>query len=76
MNRAVQPSTYKSLEEVPATFGPMELAGIMGISRNKAYELVNTPGFPKMRVGRRIVISKKHFFAWLDVKIQEPEEPF
>jgi len=53
----------------------VELAGIMGISRNKAYDLANAPDFPKMRIGRRIVISKKHFVAWLDEKMQA-QEPF
>ena len=38
---------YKNLEELPVTFGPMEVAGILGISRNKAYELVNQSDFPK-----------------------------
>ena len=70
MNKTIQLTAYKCLEELPATFGPTELAGIMGISRNKAYDLTNTPDFPKLRVGRRIVISKKHFTAWLDEKMQ------
>ena len=29
---------YTLLEDIPITFGPLELAGIMGISRNKAYD--------------------------------------
>ena len=39
---------------------------IMGISRASAYELVHTPGFPVVRSGRLIKISKKAFFNWLD----------
>ena len=70
MNGAIQTTAYKSLEDIPATFGPLELAGIMGISRNKAYDLVNEPDFPKIRLGRRIVISKRHFITWLDHKMQ------
>ena len=52
---------YKSLDEIPVTFGPAELASILGISRNKAYELTNRPGFPKYRLGKKIIISKKQF---------------
>ena len=70
MNKTIQPTAYKCLEDIPTTFGPAELAGIMGISRNKAYDLANAPDFPKLRVGRRIIISKKHFAAWLDEKMQ------
>ena len=56
----------KSLDEIPVTFGPAELASILGISRNKAYELTNRPGFPKYRLGKKIIISKKHFIEWMD----------
>ena len=75
MNKPIQPTVYRCLEDIPATFGPMDLAKIMGISRNKAYDLANAPDFPKMRIGRRIVISKKHFTAWLDEQMRV-EEPF
>ena len=63
---------YTLFEDIPITFGPLELASIMGISRNKTYELVSEPDFPKIRLGRRIVISKRHFIAWLDEKMQIP----
>lgn len=62
---------YKNIEDLPVTFGPAELADILGISRNKAYELVNQPNFPKYRVGRKIVISKKHFIKWMDAHFSD-----
>ena len=43
-----------------------DIQHIMGISRASAYELVHTPGFPAVRSGRLIKISKKAFFNWLD----------
>ncbi len=57
---------YKNIDDLPITFGPSEVSNILGISRNKAYALVNRPDFPKYRIGRRIVISKKHFVEWMD----------
>lgn len=57
---------YKNFDELPITFGPTELASILGISRNKAYELANRSDFPKFKMGRRIIISKKHFVEWMD----------
>jgi len=65
---------YKNIEDVPITFGPVELAKILGISRTKAYELVNRPDFPKYRVGKKIVISKKHFIAWMDKNFSDTNE--
>ncbi len=59
---------YKSMDDLPITFGPAELSTILGISRNKAYELANRTDFPKYRVGKKIIISKKHFIAWMDAQ--------
>ena len=38
---------YKDIEDIPLTFGPHELSKILGISKNKAYEVVNRHDFPK-----------------------------
>ena len=45
---------------------PLILDVTVVISRASAYELVHTPGFPVVRSGRLIKISKKAFFNWLD----------
>ena len=62
---------YKNVDELPVTFGPTELMKIFGVSRNKAYELVNSSDFPKFKMGRRIIISKKHFLLWLDNRFSD-----
>jgi hypothetical protein len=74
MNTSEKNASYKRLEDVPITFGPLELAKIMGISKNKAYNLANSPGFPKIKVGKRTVISKTHFLAWLDNMMKMAED--
>lgn len=53
------------------TIGVDELATEMGISRPKAYELVNSDGFPIIRVGRRIRIPVSAFEHWLEVQASE-----
>jgi hypothetical protein len=62
---------YKSVDDLPITFGPAELSAILGISRNKAYEIANRIDFPKYRVGKKIIISKKHFIAWMDTQFSD-----
>ena len=62
---------YKNLDDLPITFGPAELSTILGISRNKAYELANRTDFPKYRVGKKIIISKKYFITWMDAHFGE-----
>ena len=62
---------YKSVDDLPITFGPAELSAILGISRNKSYEIANRIDFPKYRVGKKIIISKKHFIAWMDTQFSD-----
>ncbi len=64
---------YKNLDDIPLVFGPQELAKILGISRSKAYELVNQSDFPRYRYGRRIIIQKDHFIKWLNEHMVDTE---
>lgn len=43
-----------------------ELAALLNIGRNKAYELTKTQGFPAIRFGRRVVIPLEGLRKWLD----------
>ena len=42
-----------------------EMAAAIGISRPKAYELVNSEGFPVIRIGRRIRIPVSSLEEWI-----------
>ena len=44
----------------------LDIAAVLGISRNTAYELVHSKDFPAFRVGKQYRISKTRFLAWLD----------
>lgn len=48
--------TYK-IEELPA---------VLKIGRDKAYQLANSPGFPAIRLGKRILVSKIALEKWLE----------
>lgn len=43
-----------------------EMAKMLGISKPKAYELANRADFPKITLGRRIIIPVETFMKWLD----------
>ena len=47
------------------TMSVQELSAQMGISLPKAYELVETPGVPTIRIGTRILIPVDAYKAWL-----------
>lgn len=57
---------WNDYDALPLILDVTDIQHIMGISRASAYELVHTPGFPAVRSGRLIKISKKAFFNWLD----------
>ena len=48
-----------------------EVADSLGICMPTAYGLINRPDFPKIRVGRRILIPREAFTRWLNEKAGE-----
>lgn len=53
-------------ESLSMVLTPLDIAAVLGISRNTAYELVHSKDFPAFRVGKQYRISKTKFLAWLD----------
>jgi excisionase family DNA binding protein len=50
----------------PAVYSVPEVAALLEINLPKAYELARQPGFPAIRIGRRIVVPKEAFHRWLE----------
>jgi excisionase family DNA binding protein len=65
MNRKL----YKTVDELPACLKVSDVASVLNISRQKAYELVKVKGFPHVMVGTRIVVPKTAFLNWLDMQV-------
>ena len=42
------------------------MAAFLGISRVGAYNLCHAKGFPSVRIGKRILIPRDRFLAWLN----------
>ena len=57
---------WNDYDLLPLILDVTDIQHIMGISRASAYKLVHTPGFPAVRSGRLIKISKKTIFKWLE----------
>lgn len=47
-----------------------EVSMLLGISRTKAYDLTHQEGFPKIELGRRVVVPCKEFEEWLSSQVQ------
>jgi excisionase family DNA binding protein len=52
-----------------------EAAGMLGISRGLAYELVARGELPSLRLGRRIVVPRRALEALLEAGVAEPVDP-
>lgn len=57
---------YSKADMLPLVLTPLDIAEILGISRNTAYELIHSDGFPIFRVGKQYRIGRKQFLTWLD----------
>lgn len=44
-----------------------EMAKILKISRSKAYTLIKEKGFPIIKIGKCIRISRNSVFSWLNI---------
>ena len=56
----------KKLNEMPDVMTVMDVAAVMRISRNTAYELMHREGFPKVVVGKQYRVPKARFADWLN----------
>jgi excisionase family DNA binding protein len=61
----------KAIYVYGAGFMATEVAKVLGISRTRSYELVNEKGFPKIKIGTRIVVPKDEFKLWIQKQIKK-----
>ena len=48
---------YKSYDELPLMLSVHDVAEVLGISKSSAYVLVKEKGFPKLKIGARVVVT-------------------
>ena len=58
--------TYKNYDELPLMLNVVQVAAVLGISRARAYELVNSEGLPTLKIGSRLVVPKDKLREWID----------
>lgn len=56
---------YCNWEEVPLVLSAKDVKKIMGFSKGKTYELMNSESFPTLFVNKRMVVTKEAFMQWL-----------
>jgi excisionase family DNA binding protein len=48
-----------------------EFAKIIKVNTNRAYEIAKRPGFPSLRLGKRLVILRDGLDKWLESETQK-----
>lgn len=55
--------------DLPIIMTPKDISDILGISRNKTYEILHSKDFPAFKFGKQYRVHRSKFLMWLkDVK--------
>lgn len=55
-----------SYNQLPLTLCAEHISQILGISRSATYTLLRSKGFPTIYIGKRMVVPKDKFIAWIE----------
>lgn len=55
-----------SVEQLPLVLQAKDIQAILGISKGKTYELMNSRDFPTVFLNKRMVVPRDAFFKWLN----------
>ncbi len=61
-------TTYTDFDQLPLSLKADDISAVLGISRNNAYDLMKAPGFPTIRIGKRMLAPRHKFLAWVDAQ--------
>ena len=59
-------SIYQSYDDLPLFLNAELVAKALGVAPSSAYELMHEKGFPVIRVGNRLIVTKEKFREWVD----------
>ena len=57
---------YVNYEQLPLMLNAEDIKDVMNISRAGAYQLMHREDFPKIIIGKRIVVPRDKFLEWLE----------
>lgn len=56
----------QSWKMLPLILDAKNVQNLLGISKGKTYELMNSMDFPTIYLGKRMVVSRDSFLEWLE----------
>ena len=66
-------SMATQFDQLPLMLNAQQIAETPGLSRAGAYELLHSKGFPTLKVGKRLMVSKENFISWINRNSQSEE---
>lgn len=57
---------YNNIEDLPLGLTVDDIGEVLGLGKNRTYDLVHSKGFPCIQVGRRLIIPKLAFVRWME----------
>ena len=64
---------YESYEQLPLSLNAEDVSEILNISIGKAYNLFHRADFPTIHLGRRMIVPRDRFLAWIDKQYEGRE---
>ena len=55
----------QEMDSLPAVLKPSDVAKVLGVSRNTAYETVHSTGFTSFKVRKQYRVRLDRFFQWM-----------
>ena len=63
-------SIYKTYDELSLFLNVETVAKVLGVSPSSGYELMHEPDFSVLKIGSRLIVSKKKFVEWMSQHTQ------
>lgn len=57
------------IDKLPYSLNAQQVAEVLGVSKNCAYTLMHSKGFPTLRIGRRMVVPKDKLLQWMEEQV-------
>ena len=62
-------AAFADWAQMPVVLTVKEMARILGIGRRKAYELINEPGFPRVKLGSSYKVYREGLRSYIEKQI-------
>ncbi len=61
-------TSYSNLTQLPLMLHCEDIAELFGVSQQNAYCLMHADDFPCLMIGKRMIVYRDAFIAWIETK--------